>query len=115
MKNASTFLTITIFFLAGFAATQAATQRREVPDSSMSQQDKARACNDLADKKGLKGDDRKGFMQNCLSKASGTTPIDDMSQRDKLDACKNLADRKNLKGEDRRSFLKDCMHKVNSR
>ena len=77
-----------------------------------SQQDKMKACNNLADNKGLKGDDRKNFMQDCLSKG-GTQPLSEMSQRDKLNACKNLADRKNLKGEDRKSFLKDCMNKAN--
>lgn len=83
--------------------------------TSASQQDKARACNDLAEKKGLKANDRKTFVQDCLNKTSDRKSIDDMSQRDKLDACKNLADKRNLKGEDRRSFLKDCMNKVNSR
>jgi hypothetical protein len=77
-----------------------------------SQQDKTKACNTLADNKGLKGGDRKNFMQDCLSK-SGNQPLNDMSQKDKLNVCKNLADRKNLKGEDRRSFLKDCMNKAN--
>jgi hypothetical protein len=79
-----------------------------------SQQDKMKACNNLADNKGLKGDDRKNFMQDCLSKA-GNQPLNEMSQKDKLNACKNLADRKNLKGDDRRSFIKDCMNKANPR
>ena len=91
-----------------------AAQNRET-GSSMSQQDKAKACNDLAEKKGLKGNDRRDFLQNCLSKTSGAQSIGDMSQRDKLNACKNVADRRNLQGEDRRSFLKDCMNKVNSK
>jgi psiF repeat len=77
-----------------------------------SQQDKMKACNNLADKKGLKGDERKNFMQDCLSKA-GTQPLSEMSQKDKMDVCKNLADKKNLTGHDRRSFLKDCMNKAN--
>jgi len=77
-----------------------------------SQQDKAKACNSMADKKGLKGDDRKNFMQDCLSKA-GNQQLNDMSQKDKMNVCKNLADKKNLTGNDRRSFLKDCMNKAN--
>ena len=77
-----------------------------------SQQDKMKACNNLADNKGLKGDDRKNFMQDCLSKA-GTQPLNDMSQKDKMNVCKNLADKKNLTGSDRRSFLRDCMNKAN--
>jgi len=77
-----------------------------------SQQDKMKTCNNLADKKGLKGDDRKNFMQDCLGKA-GNQPLNEMSQKDKMNVCKNLADRKNLNGDDRRSFLKDCMNKAN--
>ena len=77
-----------------------------------SQQDKMKACNNLADKKGLKGDDRKNFMQDCVSKG-GNQPLSEMSQKDKMDVCKNLADKKNLTGSDRRSFLKDCMNKAN--
>jgi hypothetical protein len=46
-----------------------------------SQQDKAKACNSMADNKGLKGDDRKNFMQDCLSKA-GNQQLNDMSQKD---------------------------------
>jgi hypothetical protein len=45
-----------------------------------SQQDKAKACNSMADNKGLKGDDRKNFMQDCLSKA-GNQQLNDMSRR----------------------------------
>jgi hypothetical protein len=79
-----------------------------------SNQDKVKACNNAADKKGLKGDDRKNFIQDCLSKA-GVQPPSEMSQQDKMNVCKNLADKKNLTGADRRSFLKDCMNKANPR
>ncbi|MFZ0591531.1 MAG: PsiF family protein [Bryobacteraceae bacterium] len=96
---------------AGFSASTAAAQNK--PDAS--QQDKVKACNDMADKKGLTGNDRKSFMQNCVSKATGAQPVSDMSQKDKMDACKNLADKKNLSGKDRRSFIKDCMDKANSK
>jgi len=86
--------------------------RAAADNQGSSQQDKVKACNGAADKKDLKGDDRKNFMQDCLSKA-GNQQLNDMSQKDKLNTCKNLADRKNLKGDDRRSFLKDCMNKAN--
>ncbi|MGA8595356.1 MAG: PsiF family protein [Bryobacteraceae bacterium] len=94
-----------------FPAWTAAAQNK--PDAS--QQDKAKACNNMADKKGLTGNDRKNFMQSCLSKAADTQPISEMSQKDKMNACKNLADKKNLSGQDRRSFIKDCMNKANSK
>lgn len=100
----TTTLLLALGMSTGFSAASAAPQ-----------QDRTKTCNDLADKKGLKGKDRKNFVQDCLDKTSGTQSLSDASQRDKLNACKNLADRKNLKGEDRRSFLKDCMNKVNSK
>jgi len=90
-----------------------------------SNQDKAQACKDMADKRNLTGDDRKNFLQNCATKASeqssgqgkaqqaANDKLDDMSQREKLNACENLADKKNLKGGDRRSYVKDCMQKAN--
>jgi psiF repeat len=93
----------------------AAGQDRQAGAAAPSQQDKAKACNDLADKKGLKGDDRRSFLQTCMSQTTDVQPLSDASQKDKMNACKNLADKKNLKGEDRRSFLKDCMNKVNSK
>jgi len=85
---------------------------RAAADQGSSQQDKVKACNSSADSKGLKGDDRKNFMQDCLSKA-GNQQLNDMSQKDKMNVCKNLADKKNLSGSDRRSFIKDCMNKAN--
>ena len=81
--------------------------------TAASNQDKIKACNDLADKRNLKGDDRKNFLHDCISKTTDVKPPSEMSQKEKLDVCKNLADKKNLKGEARRTFLKDCMNKAN--
>lgn len=87
-------------------------QSKPEQSSTVSSQDKAKACNDAADKKSLKGQDRKNFMQDCLSKA-GNEQLNQMSQKDKMDVCKDLADKRNLAGSDRRSFIKDCMNKAN--
>jgi hypothetical protein len=100
------FVTLLLLAMsAGLPATAAA-------DQGSSQQDKVKACNSAADSKGFKGDDRKNFMQDCISKG-GNQQLNDMSQKDKMNVCKNLADRKNLAGNDRRSFIKDCMNKAN--
>jgi hypothetical protein len=80
---------------------------------AQSAQDKAKACNDRADQKGLKGSDRQTFMQSCLNKAADTGSSPNVSQQDKAKTCNNLADRKNLTGSDRRSYVKDCMKKAN--
>jgi psiF repeat len=101
-------LVVTLLSLAMSAGLPA----RAAADNQGSSQDKVKACNSTADSKGLKGDDRKNFMQDCINKASNQQ-LSDMSQKDKMNTCKNLADRKNLTGSDRRSFLKDCMNKAN--
>jgi post-segregation antitoxin (ccd killing protein) len=80
-----------------------------------SNQDKINTCNNLADKKGLTGNDRKSFMQDCLNKAANSQPPSEMSNKDKANSCKDLADKRGLTGSDRRSFLKDCMNKLNSK
>ena len=100
------FATSTMLHAANLAAWNA-------PQAS--QQDKTSTCNNLADKKGLTGSDRKNFVQNCLSQSANVQPPSEMSTKDKANSCKNLADKKNLKGQDRKSFFKDCMNKLNSK
>ncbi len=96
------------------AMLQAASSAAWNP-SQASQQDKVNACKNLADKKGLTGDDRKNFMQDCINKTADVQKPSDMSTKDKMNSCKSLADKKNLTGADRKSFLKDCMNKLNSK
>ena len=109
MTNVSQRVLLLVTLLLAMSASLPA---RVAADQGSSQQDKVKACNSAADSKGLKGDDRKNFLQDCLSKA-GNQKLDDMSQKDKMNVCKNLADKKNLTGNDRRSFIKDCMNKAN--
>ena len=88
-------------------------QAKPAQSSSASSQDKAKACNDLADQKGLKDKDRQTFMQSCLNKAADTRSSANVSEEGKAKTCNSLADKKNLTGADRRSFVKDCMKKAN--
>ena len=90
-----------------------APQPKPGPSSTVSSQDKAKACNDTADKRGLKDQERKAFMQNCLNTAANSGSDAKASEQDKGTACKNLADKKGLDGPARRSFIKDCMNKAN--
>jgi len=66
------------------------------------QQEKMGACNKEAGDKALKGDDRKKFMSECLSKAK-------MSQQEKMKACNKDAKEKALKGDDRKKFMSECL------
>ena len=88
-------------------------QTSPAQSSNASAQDKAKTCNDLADKKGLKDKDRETFMKSCLNKATDTGSSANVSEQDKAKTCNDLADKKGLKGADRRSFVKDCVKKAN--
>jgi hypothetical protein len=97
----------------GLVSVTAAPYGGLAQPTTASPQDKAKACNDRADKKGLQGQDRKTFMQNCLNNVANSGSGGNVSQQDKTNACKNLADKKDLQGNDRRSFMKDCMKRAN--
>jgi hypothetical protein len=66
------------------------------------QQERMKSCNKDAGDKALKGDDRKKFMSECLSKAK-------MSQQEKMKACNKDAGEKALKGDERKKFMSDCL------
>jgi hypothetical protein len=38
--------------------------------ANVSEQDKAKTCNNLADSKSLKGADRRSFVKDCMNKAN---------------------------------------------
>ncbi|WP_233801339.1 PsiF family protein [Paraburkholderia sp. HP33-1] len=68
-----------------------------------SQQTKMADCNKQAGDK--KGDERKAFMQTCLSaKPAAAAP---MSQQDKMKMCNKQAGDK--KGDERKAFMKTCL------
>ena len=74
-----------------------------------SQQDKMKECNAQAGDKKLAGDERKTFMQKCLSshpssEASTLTP-----QQQKMKTCNADASTKKLKGDERKAFMKTCL------
>ena len=66
------------------------------------QQEKMATCNKEAGDKALKGDERKKFMSECLSKAK-------MTQQEKMKACNKDAKDKALKGDERKQFMSDCL------
>ena len=106
---------MSLVLATGLISTTAAKTSPSSPtqSSTASSQDKAKACNDAADKQGLKDPQRKTFMQNCLNKAATSGSDAKVSEQDKATTCKNLAEKKGVTGADRRSFMKDCMNKAN--
>jgi hypothetical protein len=67
------------------------------------QQNKMKTCNkDAGDKK---GDERKAFMKECLSKQHAAAA----NQREKMKACNADSKAKTLKGDERKAFMKECL------
>jgi hypothetical protein len=72
------------------------------------QQGKMAACN--KDATGMKGDERKAFMKNCLSKKPETNQSQgQQAQQDKMKTCN--AEAKGKKGDERKAFMKQCLKK----
>jgi sulfur relay (sulfurtransferase) complex TusBCD TusD component (DsrE family) len=61
---------LSLFLAASFSSANATESpgANAAQASDASSQDKAKACNDAADKKGLKDEERRTFIQNCLKK-----------------------------------------------
>jgi hypothetical protein len=62
------------------------------------QQSKMTTCN--ADAAGMKGDERKAFMKDCLSAKKPT-------QQDRMKSCN--AEAQGKKGDERKAFMKACL------
>ncbi len=73
-----------------------------------SQQEQMKTCNGDAKTKGLKGDERKTFMKECLShhepEAAGKN-----SQQEKMKTCNADAKAKGMMGDERKAFMKSCL------
>ena len=83
-----------------FALTGLALPSVVIADNS-AQQNKMVTCNKEAE--GMKGDERKAFMSNCLKKDKPVT------QQDKMKQCnKDAADKK---GDERKAFMSACLKK----
>jgi len=96
--------------LAALAATLLSTPAfAQDKDKSTAQQDKMKSCNAQASKKGMKGDERKAFMSDCLKADSkGASPAQ-TAQQDKMKSCNAQASKKGMKGEERKAYMSDCL------
>ncbi len=74
------------------------------------QQDKMKTCNKDATDKGLKGDDRKKFMADCLKSgapAAAAPAAGPLAPKDAMKAC--MAAAKGKKGDEFKKFREDCL------
>lgn len=72
-------------------------------NAQTAQQGKMKTCN--AEASGLKGDERKAFMKQCLS----NQPVAGNTQQNKMKTCN--AEAKGKSGEERKAFMSQCLKK----
>lgn len=69
------------------------------------QQQRMRDCNKEA--VGMKGDERKAFMKDCLAGKQAAAKDARSAQQEKMKACN--ANAKGMKGPERKAFMSDCL------
>jgi hypothetical protein len=84
---------LALAMLGAFAAVATPTYAAD-----NAQQERMKACNAEAGE--MKGDERKKFMSECLSKKK-------MTQQEKMKACNVKAGE--MKGDERKKFMSDCL------
>lgn len=72
-----------------------------LPALAATPQEKMKSCNADATAKGLKGDERKAFMSQCLK----------ITQQERMINCNKTASDKALKGDERKAFMSECLKK----
>jgi hypothetical protein len=75
------------------------------------QQERMRQCNQQAAEKGLKGEERKQFMSQCLKSEGGVASKARTPQQERMASCSREAKEKGLKGEERKQFMSQCLKK----
>lgn len=100
MNKLLVLLISSAFATCAFAADPAATSGKTA------QQTKMTTCNKEAT--GMKGDERKAFMKDCLSGGPKVSAAQ-QAQRDRMKSCN--ADASAIKGEERKAFMKTCLSK----
>ncbi|MGH8689404.1 MAG: PsiF family protein [Burkholderiales bacterium] len=76
-----------------------AQEKKETAKPPTAQQQRMADCNKQASAKGLKGDERKGFMSSCLKD----------KPQDRMAKCNTEAGGKKMKGDARKKFMSECL------
>src|SRR5688572_21733082 len=86
-------------------ATGAWAQDKEKSDKQTAQQARMKSCNAQANKKDMKGDERKAFMSDCLKSEKKALT----AQQKKMRSCNVQAKKQDLKGDERKEFMSKCL------
>ncbi len=100
----STILVVaSIFAATAFAASAADTKAKK---ELTPQQQRMSECSTKS--KGMKGEEHKKFMSECL-KGESTTAAAKPTQQEKMKTCNADAGAKKLKGDARKKFMSECL------
>lgn len=104
---------LTFALAMGVAAEKTAVAAEPSP-AQQAQREKMKSCNAKASEQGLKKDERKAFMKECLSKdkkvAAEPSPAQ-QAQREKMKSCNAQAGEQGLKGDKRKVFISACLER----
>lgn len=110
--------------MLAFAPAQANDISKRTGKPLTDQQQKMRDCSAEAKAKGLKKDDRKAYMKECLGRgkaggarakaaagdaSAGAEPEGKSLQKGKMKACNAEAKTKGLSGDERKAFMGECL------
>jgi hypothetical protein len=115
MKQLLAALITTLLLVShSHAAEGEAKPQKEPTAAQKAQREKMKTCNQEAKAKELKGDERKAFMQGCLSKSGDTTAgksdkANKVASKEKAEQCKQEATEQKLKGDERKAYLATCL------
>lgn len=105
-KMLATAVLASVISVGQFAFTPAAVAE-EAKKPATPQQQRMRDCNKEAE--GMKGQERKDFMKQCLSGKQAEHKDARAAQQDKMKTCNTDATAKGLKGDARKAFMSDCL------
>ena len=99
------------FAASSFIASPLAYAKDE--KAATPQQERMSACNKEAADKGLKADERKKFMSQCLKGGAAAAPAKKAltAQQQRMVDCNKEAKEKNMAGPERKKFMSECLKK----
>ncbi len=101
-----TVLIVASLFAASALAVGAAESTKAKKELTPQQQ-RMSECSTKS--KGMKGDEHKKFMSECLKGETTAAAAKPATQQEKMKSCNTDASAKNLKGDDRKKFMSSCL------
>lgn len=108
-------LALALLLAAAPALAQPAAERTPSP-AQLAQQQRMRDCNATAGSRNLRGEERQGFMRECLAgrvpeatQPAPAAPAPQQAQQERMRSCNAEAGQRSLAGDARRGFMRECL------